>query len=357
VTGLFVSLNEVMMLQLNYVATRKLEWREVNLPTLTASTSVLVRPTSVSTCDMDGVAIQGMLPMKGPVPLGHEGIGVVTQVGNDVQKYKLGDRVVIPWKIACGTCKHCGRGHSAQCETVPVEDAYGWGPTAPKWGGFLSDLIEVPWADFMLTHLPDGVDELLACGVADNITDGWRAVGPGLAERPGGTVLVVGMTPPGSIGLYAAGIAVSLGAERVVYADHDRGRLDMAERLGATALDLRGSKLSDFAGQFDITVDSSGNPEYLTRLLKMTGRGGLCTSTAAIIYRGKDVLMPAYEMYRNSVTFKTGWVHTHTLAQEPLDLIASGKFDPSPVNTAVVAWEDAIEALVQPFTKVIVTRA
>ena len=345
------------MQQLNYLSTRQLEWREVPPPRLRADTSVLVRPTSVSTCDMDGVVIHGMLPLRGPVPLGHEGIGVVTDVGDAVRKFKPGDRVVIPWKIACGTCKHCGRGHSAQCATVPVEDAYGWGPRAPEWGGFLSDLVEVPWADFMLTAVPPGADEVMACGVADNITDGWRAVGPGLTERPGGTVLVVGMAPPGSIGLYAAGIAVALGAEKVVYADHDRTRLEIARKLGAEPLDLHASDLTKLGGAYDITVDNSGNPAYLTALLKLTGRGGLCTSTAAIVYRGKDVAMPAYEMYRNSVTFKTGWVHTHFQVDEPLALITSGRFDPRPVNTAVVSWADAIDALTQPFTKVIVTRA
>lgn len=345
------------MQQLNYLSKRQLAWHEVEAPKLRADTSVLVRPTSVSTCDMDGVVIHGMLKLRGPVPLGHEGIGVVTEIGDAVRKVLPGDRVVIPWKIACGTCKHCGRGHSAQCATVPPEDAYGWGPRAPYWGGFLSDSIEVPWADFMLAKVPEGTNEILACGVGDNITDGWRAVGPGLAKRPGGTVLVVGGVPPGSIGLYAAGIAVSLGAAKVVYADHDLVRLQMAQKMGATPLDLRGTTLDKLQGSFDITVDACGNASLLTTILKLTGRGGLCTSTAAIVYRGADVLMPAYEMYRNSVTFKTGWVHTQVQMNEPLALITSGAFDPSPVNTAVVSWDQAIEALTQPFTKVIVKRA
>jgi threonine dehydrogenase-like Zn-dependent dehydrogenase len=345
------------MQQLNYVGTRQLEWREAPLPTLTKTSSALVRPTSVSTCDMDGVVIHGMIKMKGAIPLGHEGIGVVTAVGEGVSRVRVGDRVVMPWKIACGSCKHCGRGFSAQCETVPVEDAYGWGPSAPQWGGFLSELIEVPWADFMLTKVPDGLDEVLACGVADNITDGWRAVAPALKSRPGGTVLVVGAAPPGSIGLYAAGIAVALGSERVVYADHDPTRLGMAAKMGCEVLDLEGSELAKLTGSFDVTVDASGVAEYLTLVLKLTGRAGVCTSTAGIVYRGSKVLLPAYEMYRNSVTFHTGWVHTHLQLDEPLELIRSGRFDPSPVNTAVVSWDAAIDALTQPFTKVIVTRA
>lgn len=344
------------MQQLTYVGTRRLEWREVPAPVLPDARAALVRPIAVSTCDMDGVIIQGMIRLPGEYPLGHEGIGEILETGDEVKDFQAGDRVIIPWKIACGTCLHCGRGHTAQCASVPPEDAYGWGPTAPKWGGFISDVVVVPWADQMLTRLPDSVDPILACGVADNITDGWRAVAPALKERPGGTVLVVGAAPPGSIGLYAAGIAVALESGRVVYADHDPNRLKIAERLGAETVNLNETALEKITGGFDVTVDASGNPNYLTALIKLTGRAGVCTSIAGVVYRGADVPLPVYHMYRNSISFHTGWVHTHKLLDEPLELIRSGRFDPRPVNTAVVEWEDAASALVEPFTKIIVAR-
>lgn len=352
------------MRQLNFIAPRQLEWREVEPPVLAEPHEAIVRPLTVATCDMDGVVIQGLLPLKGPVPLGHEGEGVVTAVGDAVTRWRVGDRVIIPWKIACGTCRSCGRGHSAQCSTVPPEDAYGWGPTAPQWGGFLSDAVRVPFADRMLTAMPEGVDPVLACGVADNISDGWRAVGPHLAARPGGSVLVLGMAPPGSIGLYAAGIAVALGSERVVYADVDPGRLAIAERLGAEALELSETALDAFAtdrrslaGGFDVTVDAGGSAFMVPRLIAATARAGVCVSTAGVMYRGAPVPMDVYAMYRKSMSFHTGWVHTQAIIDEPLALIASGRFDPSPVTTVVADWEDAIDALTQPFTKVIVRRA
>jgi threonine dehydrogenase-like Zn-dependent dehydrogenase len=352
-----------MMQQLNYLDTRKLEWRDVPSPSLPDDFAVIVRPLTVSTCDMDGVVIQGLLKLRGPVPLGHEGEGVVTNVGDKVARWKIGDRVIIPWKIACGSCKSCGRGHSAQCLSVPIEDAYGWGPTAPNWGGFLSDAVVVPWADHMLTRLPDSVDPVLVCGVADNISDGWRAVAPHLRDRPGGTVLITAMAPPGSIGLYAAGIAVASGAERVVYADYDPGRLAIAERMGAEALALARTgidtlkpNLDKLDGGFDITVDASGNAELLPTLIKLTARGGVCTSTAGVMYRGRDPKLPVYDMYRKSMSFHTGWVHTHSVIEEPLELIRSGVFDPSPVTTTVTDWNGAIDALIEPFTKVVVSR-
>jgi threonine dehydrogenase-like Zn-dependent dehydrogenase len=352
------------MRQLNYIATRQLEWRDVPMPSLPDDTAVIVRPLTVATCDMDGVVIHGLLKLRGPTPLGHEGDGVIIDAGDRVTRWKIGDRVIIPWKVACGACKSCGRGHTAQCLMVPPEDAYGWGPTAPHWGGFLSDAVVVPFADHMLTAMPADVDPVLACGVADNISDGWRAVAPHLAERPGGSVLVVGMAPPGSIGLYAAGIAVASGAERVTYADYDEGRLAIAERMGAVPLQLAHAKLSGLKPDldkiedgFDVTVDASGNGEVLPTLVKLTARGGVCTSTAGVMYRGRDPHLPVYDMYRKSMSFHTGWVHTHSIIDAPLELIRSGVFDPSPVTTVVASWEDAIEAMTQPFTKVIVSRS
>ena len=352
-----------MMRQLNYIGPRKLEWREVPKPSLPDGNAVLVKPLTVATCDMDGVVIMGLLPLRGPTPLGHEGEGVVIEVGDDVTKWQPGDRVIIPWKIACGTCSNCGRGKTAQCSTVPPEDAYGWGPTSPQWGGFLSGAIVVPFADHMLTRLPAGVDPTLAAGVADNISDGWRAVAPHLEERPGGTVLVVGMAPPGSIGLYAAGIAVSLGSERVVYCDHDQTRLAIAEKMGCETMPLDLEQIAllatdrrSLAGGFDITVDASGNPQVLPHLIAATARAGVCVSTAGIMYRTKSPTFDVYDIYRKSMSFHTGWVHTQTLIDRPLELIANGIFDPSPVTTIVSDWDDCIDPLTNSFTKVIISR-
>jgi threonine dehydrogenase-like Zn-dependent dehydrogenase len=344
------------MQQLVFIKPRELEWRDAPDPVLPDGHAVIVKPLTVSTCDMDGIVIGGGIPLRGPVPLGHEGEGVIIDAGDKVSRFKIGDRVIIPWKIACGSCLYCGRGHTAQCETVPPEDAFGWGPTAPQWGGFLSDAVVVPWADHMLTALPNDVDPILACGVADNISDGWRAVAPHLKTRAGGTVLVAGGRMPGSIGLYAAGIAKSLGASRVVYASGVGALNAIAEKFGCDTVDLRDQPLNAIGGSFDITVDAMGDPAGLPDLLRLTGRAGVCTSIAGIMYRKQDIPFPVYDMYRRSISFHTGWVHTHSIIDEPLAFVRSGKFNPSPVNTAVVSWEDAIPALIQPFTKVIIQR-
>ncbi len=345
------------MQQLNYVGTREVAWLDVPRPRLEDEHGAIVRPLVVSTCDFDGAVISGLARLRGPVPLGHEGVGIVEELGDKVTGLRLGDRVLIPWKISCGRCTACVRGFTAQCESVVPEDAYGWGPTSAQRGAFLADAVVVPFADHMLHPIPSDVDPLRACGVADNITDGWRAVGTHLAARPGGSVLVVNKYGPGSIGLYAAGFAVALGASRVVYADHDPLRLAIAERLGAERLVL--TSADDFRnvdGTFDVTVDASGEAAYLNALLMLTGRAGVCTSVMGMLYRGGAVPFPVYEMYRRSVTFVTGWVHTSTIMSEPLDLIRRGVFDPTPITTSIVRWDDAADALVQPFTKLVISR-
>jgi threonine dehydrogenase-like Zn-dependent dehydrogenase len=314
-----------------------------------------VRPLIVSTCDFDGVVISGLARFKGPVPLGHEGIGEVVDVGDAVKKLRPGDKVIIPWKISCGECAKCRAGLTAHCTSVPFEAAYGWGPTAREWGGFLADLVRVPWADHMLCTLPAGVDPIAAAGVADNITDAWRSVGPPLRERPGGRVVVAAQFGPGSIGLFAVGLAQSLGAGEVIYLDSDvRRRALAAEHFGARVIDTSGGLPEDeLPGGFDVLVDGSGNPDALRLLLGKAGPNAIVTSIAGSFYARGDVPFPVLWMFRNDVTFRTGWVHTRPLMEDPLELISAGSFNPRAIETDVVDFEQAADALIEPFIKLV----
>lgn len=345
------------MRQLNYVEARKLAWHDVPTPRLPSDKAALVRPIVVSTCDMDGVVISGAAPFKGPLPVGHEGVAEVVEVGDAVTSLVPGDRVIVPWKISCGECGKCRAGLTAFCESVVPEAAYSWGPTAIEWGGFLSDLVAVPWADHMLCPLPQGMDPIKAAGVSDNITDAWRAVDPPLRERPGGSVLVAGGGGPGSIGLMSVGLARALGAGEITYLDWDSGRrLIASSQYAATVVDTSGGiEPDEVEGRFDVLVDASGNPDALGLVLKRTTTGAIVTCTAGAIYAFGDIPFPVFSMYRRGVSFHTGWVNTRPLMNEPLVLIAEGSFDPRAVETAVVSFEQATEALAEPFTKLVLT--
>jgi threonine dehydrogenase-like Zn-dependent dehydrogenase len=141
-------MGDLFMQQLNYIGIRNLEWHEVAVPSLPDDKAVIVKPLTVSTCDYDGLMIhEGRLQSlhrPGPIPLGHEGEGVIIDAGDRVSRFAVGDRVIIPWKIACGTCPFCHRKQTAQCQSVPPEDSYSWGSKGGHWGGFLSDAVVVP---------------------------------------------------------------------------------------------------------------------------------------------------------------------------------------------------------------------
>jgi alcohol dehydrogenase len=340
------------MRQLNYIRARTLEWHDVAEPRLASDQAAIVRPIAVSTCDMDGAVISGLAPFRGPLPVGHEGVAEVVEVG-DAVGLRPGDRVIVPWKISCGECASCAHGFTAHCTAVPREAAYSWGPTAREYGGFLADRVMVPWADHMLCPLPEGIDPIDAAGLSDNIVDAWRAVGPPLEERPGGRVLVAGGGGPGSIGLWAAALAVGLGAAAVTYLDADAGRRRVAEGYGVGETLDTSAGLPELDGRFDVTVDASGNPEALALVLRRTAANGICTCTAGAIYALADVPLPVFAMYRQAVTFRTGWVHTRPLIHRPLELIARGDFDPRPAFTRVAPFEQAAELLAEPFTKLV----
>lgn len=342
------------MRQLVFEGARRARWIDAPAPTLTNDTGALVRPIVVSTCDMDAVAMAGVIRFRSGTPLGHEGVGVVVEPGDAVTTVKAGDVVIMPWQISCGTCPRCRRGQDTHCETVPAGSCYGWGPHVRRWGGFLADLVEVPYADHMLVPLPAGLDPVVASGLGDNLVDAWRSVAPPLRETHGGRVLVVGgaLADGGSIGVYAAAFAVGLGADEVVFVSQHQHLCDAATSYGAMSHVVDGEY--DDLGSFDVTVETSGLAEALAFALRSTGPSGVCTCTSGAVHRGSDVPLPVYEMYMNTVTFRTGWVHTRSLLDEPLELVADGLFDPGVIATRV-GFDDAPDAFAEPFTKLVFT--
>src|SRR5919202_4110362 len=215
-------------------APQELAWHDIAEPRRRHEREAIVRPLAVATCDLDQPMIFGETPFEFPIHLGHE---CVAEVVEGPEGFAPGDRVVIPFQISCGTCEPCRRGLTGNCATVPPLSMYGFGALGGEWGGMLSDLALVPYADAMLVPLPDGVAPEVVASAADNITDGWRTVAPALAERPAADVLVVGGGGGRSIPLYAVDAAVALGAASVTYVDTDPGRLEVARRLGASVVE------------------------------------------------------------------------------------------------------------------------
>jgi alcohol dehydrogenase len=334
------------MRQLTFVEAGRLEWWDVDEPRLAGDREALVRPLAVATCDLDALIVRGGAPIEGPFPLGHECVAEVVEPG-EAARLSPGDRVTVPFQISCGECGRCRLGQTGHCESVPRLSAYGMGALGGDWGGFLSDVVRVPYADAMLVPLPAGADPEAAASVSDNVSDAWRTVSPQLDAAPGAAVLVVGGA--GSIGLYAAGIAVALGSESVDYVDWDADRLERARRLGANAIEGR---FPQRLGPYPITVDSSAEHAGLACAIRSTEPDGVCTSTG--IYFEPETPMPLLEAYTKGITFRTGRVHARPAIPQVLELVASGRLSPELVTDRVVRWEDAADALVDHSTKIVV---
>lgn len=269
----------------------------------------------------------------------------------DAAGVRPGDRVLIPFQISCGECDPCRAGRTGNCDSVPPASTYGFGfgPEGTRWGGFLADLVHVPFAAAMLIPVPEGLRPEIAAGASDNLTDAYRSVGPPLAERPGAPVLVVGGAGPGSIGLYAAAQAKALGSDAVLYVDEDAGRRAIAEGFGIETLDHIPERIER---TFPITVDASGGPGALPLALRSLARDGICTVNA--IYFGEPPPLPMFEMYVKNTTLVTGRIHARRDAPKVLDLLAGTDFDPAPVTTRTVSFDDAADALTaHDFTKLL----
>jgi threonine dehydrogenase-like Zn-dependent dehydrogenase len=174
------------MEQLTYVGDGIVEWWDVPEPRLQDDRDALVQPLAVTRCDIDLTIVGGKSGMKGPFALGHETSGRVIEVGDAVKSFAPGDLVIVPFQISCGECDRCKRGHTNACTSVPFRSSYGLKPVCGvEFGGALSDLIRVPFADHMLVRHPKGHAPSQTAALADGATDAFSAVTRWLRQSPG----------------------------------------------------------------------------------------------------------------------------------------------------------------------------
>ena len=373
------------MRELTYIRAGRVEWRSVPEPKLRGPLEALVRPVIAARCDGDrlplfhrvttamqaGVALHyldpittdllGARPYSQPFAIGHECIAAVVQCGEAVQHIRTGQLVIVPWSISCGACGNCADGLTSKCTNAggTLLSAYGFGASMGTWGGAVSDLLRVPFADAMLVPVPASVNPLALASGSDNMPDAWRAVARPLAAKPNAPVLVVGGSAP-SIGLYAAGMAVALGSSRVDYLDYDAERLSIAASIGARAIEIaRGAAWFDrnaprVHGDFGIAVETSSTAAGLRFAIRSLAPGGVCTAVG--FYFARQTGLPLMQMYANCVTLHVGVSHPRVDLPHVVGLIERGAFEPLKVATLVADWEDAPSAFTTRTTKVIVRR-
>lgn len=337
------------MRQLTLIKPGTFEWQDVPMPQVVQRRHAVVRPLAVARCDLDLYIATGFVPLQGPFAFGHEMVGEVVDAG-EAAGVTAGQRVVVPFQISCGECTACKRGFTASCQSVPPFSAFGLGGGRKEFGGALSDAVLVPYADAMLVPVPAGVDPIAAASMADNIPDGWRAVAPQLAERPGASVLVVGGMAQ-SVGLYAAAAAVALGAGRVLYLDDDSGRRDCAVLMGAQAEPLALADGRDPKEQFEIVVEAAGDPAALAFAIRSCAVDGVLTSVA--IHLGATTPVPLTQAYYKGLTLQTSRASARRWLPDALHCMACGKLHPEHATHRVLPFADAADAMTDPGPKLV----
>ena len=195
----------------------------------------IVRVTSSCICGSDFHMYEGRTAAEPGIVFGHENMGIIEEVGPAVEERKVGDRVVMPFNVACGFCKNCLNGFTGFCTVVNpgfAGWAYGYVAMGP-WMGGQAEYMQVPFADFNCLLLPPGTEhEADFALLADIFPTGYH--GAELAGvKPGETVAVFGAGP---VGLMAAYSSLLRGASEVYAVDHVKERLDKAEEIGAVPI-------------------------------------------------------------------------------------------------------------------------
>lgn len=214
---------------------------DVPEPKIQESSDAIVRITASAICGTDLHMIRGTFPgMKPGTILGHEGVGVVEEIGSNVRNLKVGDRVVIPSTIGCGYCSYCRSGYYAQCDTAnpngPQAGTAFFGgpePTGP-FDGLQAEFARIPYANVGLVKLPSEVTDDQAILLSDIFPTAY--FGAEIAEiTPGDTVAIFGCGP---VGQFTIASAKLLGAGRILAVDTIPSRLEMARAQGAEVIDF-----------------------------------------------------------------------------------------------------------------------
>jgi threonine dehydrogenase-like Zn-dependent dehydrogenase len=213
----------------------------VREPKLQEPTDAIVRLTASAICGTDLHFIRGTVPdMKSGTILGHEGVGVVEEVGKQVRNLKPGDRVVIPSTIACGYCSYCRSGYYAQCDNANPNGSdqgtafFGGPKSSGPFDGLQAEFARIPFANVGLVKLPEEVGDDDAILLSDIFPTAY--FGAELAEIcDGNSVAVFGCGP---VGLFAIMSAQLQGAGRIFAIDTIPSRLEKARELGAEVIDF-----------------------------------------------------------------------------------------------------------------------
>jgi len=364
----------------------KVAVEQVADPKIQHPNDVIVHITSSCICGSDLHMYEGRTAAQPGIVFGHENMGIVEEVGTGVTTLRKGDRVVMPFNVACGFCKNCERGFTGFCLTVNpgfAGGAYGYVAMGPYTGG-QAEYLRVPFADFNALKLPPGTEhEEDFALLADIFPTGYH--GTELAQvSPGESVAVFGAGPVGAMAAYSALIR---GAAQVFVVDRVPERLQKMKEIGAIPIDfskgdpvqqirnMRGGdgvdKGIDAVGYQAIEPGKSNESpttvlDALIQIVNPTGMLGIPglyvpTDPGGVDPHAKEgrLLIPFGKLFEKGLRLGTGQCNVKRYNRYLRDLIIAGRAKPSfivshntPLNDAATAY-DKFDKRIEGYTKVI----
>jgi glutathione-independent formaldehyde dehydrogenase len=344
---------------------------DVEDPKIQDPTDVVIRVTSTAICGSDLHMYEGRTGAEPGIVFGHENMGVVEEVGPGVAKLSPGDRISLPFNVACGFCKNCENNKTGFCLTVNegfAGGAYGYVSMGPYMGG-QAEYLRVPFADFNALLLPPGDEhEADFAMLADIFPTGYH--GAAMADvQPGETVAVYGAGP---VGLMAAYSSIIRGASRVFVVDRVPNRLALAEKIGAIPVnfdevdapehivdqtDGEGTDKGIDAVGYQATV-SGGDEEQpaivlnnLVYTVRPTGRIGTVglyvpSDPGAPSDEAKEgrLLFEVGKFFEKGLSMGTGQANVKSYNRSLRDLIVAGRAEPSFVVSKELPLAEAPDA-------------
>ncbi|MDB6007258.1 MAG: Alcohol dehydrogenase GroES domain protein [Prosthecobacter sp.] len=291
-------------------------------PALKEAADAIVRITKTTICGTDLHILKGDVPAvtEGRI-LGHEGIGIIEEVGTGVTRFHKGDRVIISCITSCGKCEYCRRGMCSHCEQG------GWilGNTID---GTQAEFVRIPWADTSLHPIPENADEESMVMLSDILPTGYECGVLNGCVKPGDMVAIVGAGPIGLATLLTAQLYTPAD---IIMIDVDEHRLDIAKRLGATKLidNSDGRAMTKIMSMthgrgVDVAIEAVGIPATFNLCQTIIAPGG---HIANVGVHGKSVPLHLETLWSQNITITTRLVDAVT-TQLLLKTILSGRLMP-----------------------------
>jgi threonine dehydrogenase-like Zn-dependent dehydrogenase len=322
-----------------YAGVGRVEVTDIPEPELEHPRDAIIRVSVSAICGSDLHFLHGKAPLDPGESIGHEAVGVVEAVGSEVERFRPGDRVIVAFDNACGTCWFCRHGQTQLCEDYR---SLGAGIFGGGLGGAQAEMLRVPYADTNLLAIPDGMEDERALFVGDVLTTGFYGAALG-DVGPGDTVAVLGVGP---VGFFAVQSALARGAERVLALDLQPDRLALAEGVGAEAVDVRArhpqmavAERTDDRGA-DVVIEAVGQTDAFEGAIDIVRRGG----RVAIIgmYTSETATVPIGVWWARAIDVRFGGLcPVHAWWERSLEAVVSGALDPVPIVSHRLPLDEA----------------